>query len=114
MTSSFLEKENLILSPSHEGSAPQKMIVSWHDFEQAVVALALNIYNSGLQFDHIVCIARGGMFLGDILSRLFQVPLAVISASSYREEGGNSPRKPRHFRFNSNGNEPARFACAAG
>lgn len=88
MTSSFLEKENLILSPSHEGSAPQKMIVSWHDFEQAVVALALNIYNSGLQFDHIVCIARGGMFLGDILSRLFQVPLAVISASSYREEGG--------------------------
>jgi hypoxanthine phosphoribosyltransferase len=71
-------------------SEPQKLILSWEDFETLNRALAKKIYESGWDFDQIVCIARGGMFIGDPLSRIFQKPLAVISASSYRGEGATT------------------------
>jgi len=35
-----------------------------------------------------VCLARGGLRAGDVLSRGFQRPLGVLSTSSYREVGG--------------------------
>ena len=41
---------------------------------------------SGWKFDQVLCLARGGLRPGDILSRIFDVPLAILSASSYREE----------------------------
>ena len=43
---------------------------------------------SGWQFDTILCLARGGMRPGDILSRIFDKPLAIMSTSSYRAEAG--------------------------
>ena len=50
--------------------------------------LAVKIYASGWQFDQIICLARGGMRPGDALSRIFAKPLAVMSTSSYRGDGG--------------------------
>ena len=35
-----------------------------------------------------VCIARGGMRVGDVLSRIFKLPLAIISTHSYEGEAG--------------------------
>jgi hypoxanthine phosphoribosyltransferase len=46
------------------------------------------VYQSGWEFDTILCLARGGMRPGDILSRIFNVPLAIMSTSSYRAEAG--------------------------
>lgn len=62
--------------------------VSWEDYHQSIEQLAIKIHASGWKCDQILCLARGGLRIGDVLSRLFQVPLAIISVSSYRDEGG--------------------------
>jgi hypoxanthine phosphoribosyltransferase len=62
--------------------------VSWDDYHRAIEALALKVFQSGWEFDHVLCLARGGLRPGDIFSRIFDVPLAILSASSYREEHG--------------------------
>jgi hypoxanthine phosphoribosyltransferase len=50
--------------------------------------LALKVAHSGWEFDQILCLARGGMRPGDVLSRVFDKPLAIMSTSSYRAEAG--------------------------
>jgi hypoxanthine phosphoribosyltransferase len=62
--------------------------VSWEEYHRAIELLALEIHASGWQFDQILCLARGGLRIGDVFSRLFNCPLAILSVSSYREEGG--------------------------
>lgn len=66
----------------------QELWVSWDDYHQLIEQLALIVHRSGWQFDQILCLARGGLRVGDVLSRLFDRPLAILSASSYREERG--------------------------
>ena len=46
------------------------------------------VHASGWKFDQILCLARGGLRPGDVLSRIFDVPLAILSTSSYRAGGG--------------------------
>jgi hypoxanthine phosphoribosyltransferase len=41
-----------------------------------------------LGIDTILCLARGGLRPGDILSRVFDKPLAIMSTSSYRSDAG--------------------------
>ncbi|HZW13571.1 MAG TPA: phosphoribosyltransferase [Noviherbaspirillum sp.] len=62
--------------------------VSWDDYNRAVLELARMIYESGWEFDQVLCLARGGLRPGDVFSRVFDVPLAILSTSSYREEAG--------------------------
>jgi len=62
--------------------------VSWDAYHRAIEKLAAIVAGSGWQFDEIVCIARGGLRVGDILSRIFKSPLAIISTSSYTGEAG--------------------------
>jgi hypoxanthine phosphoribosyltransferase len=64
--------------------------ISWDEYHHAIEALALLVHESGWQFDQILCLARGGLRPGDVFSRIFDVPLAILSASSYREEGGKA------------------------
>ena len=69
-------------------STDKDLWVSWDDYHRAIEALALMVHESGWRFDHVLCLARGGMRPGDIFSRIFDVPLAILSTSSYREEEG--------------------------
>jgi len=62
--------------------------VSWDEYHRAIELLALKIHESGLQFDHVLCLARGGLRLGDVFSRLFKLPLSILSVSSYRGTAG--------------------------
>lgn len=62
--------------------------VSWPDYHRLIERLALNVYQSGWRFDSIVCLARGGVRVGDVLSRIFDVPLGILATSSYREAAG--------------------------
>ncbi|HJW56849.1 MAG TPA: phosphoribosyltransferase family protein [Burkholderiaceae bacterium] len=62
--------------------------VSQDDYDRSVVGLAQILYESKWKFDQILCLARGGLRPGDIFSRIFDVPLAILSTSSYREESG--------------------------
>ena len=43
---------------------------------------------SGWEFDSLLCLARGGMRPGDIFSRVYSKPLAIMTTSSYREAAG--------------------------
>lgn len=62
--------------------------VSWGDYHHAIERLALMVHESGWKFDQVLCLARGGLRPGDILSRIFDLPLAILSTSSYREDAG--------------------------
>lgn len=63
------------------------LYVSWSDYHQKIEQLAAKIYQSGWQFNQIVCLARGGLQVGDILSRIYKQPLAILATSSYVGSG---------------------------
>ncbi|MGB6105379.1 MAG: phosphoribosyltransferase [Pusillimonas sp.] len=62
--------------------------VSWDDYHRLIERLALSVHESGWQFDKIVCLARGGVRVGDVLSRIYDLPLGILATSSYREAAG--------------------------
>lgn len=62
--------------------------VGWDDYHRLIDRLALRIHESGWHFDSILCLARGGLRVGDQLSRIFEKPLGILSTSSYREAAG--------------------------
>ncbi len=64
------------------------LYTSWDEYHQLIERLALLVHDSGWQFDQILCLARGGMRPGDVLSRIFDKPLAIMATSSYRAEAG--------------------------
>ena len=61
--------------------------ISWSDYHQKIEQLAVQIYQSGWEFNQIVCLARGGLRVGDILSRIYNQPLAILATSSYSGAG---------------------------
>ena len=66
----------------------KRLYVSWDEYHNITERLALKVHNSGWQFDQILCLARGGLRPGDVLSRVFDKPLGIMATSSYRAEGG--------------------------
>jgi len=62
--------------------------VSWDEYNKLTERLALIVHESGYEFNQIICIARGGLRVGDVLSRIFELPLAILSTHSYAAEGG--------------------------
>lgn len=68
-------------------SAPE-LRVDWEEYYRLIEALALKIHQSGYAFDSLLCLARGGLRVGDVISRIFARPLAVLTVSSYREAAG--------------------------
>ena len=64
------------------------LYVSYDEYHDLIEKLAIKVHQSGWRFDTILCLARGGMRPGDVLSRIFDVPLAIMSTSSYRSDGG--------------------------
>lgn len=65
-----------------------KLRVGWDEYHRLIESLAIQIHRSGWEFDAMVCLARGGLRVGDVLSRLFRKPLGVLFTSSYREDAG--------------------------
>jgi uncharacterized protein len=61
--------------------------ISWDEYHESIESLADRIFQSQWEFNQIVCLARGGLRVGDILSRIFDRPLAILAASSYRGDG---------------------------
>lgn len=62
--------------------------VTWDEYHKLTEKLARQIHESGWQFNQLICIARGGLRVGDVLSRIFDLPLAILSTSSYNEKAG--------------------------
>jgi hypoxanthine phosphoribosyltransferase len=65
-----------------------KLDVSWEQYNTLVERLALNVYEAGYAFNQLICIARGGLRVGDVLSRIYELPLAILSTHSYSASGG--------------------------
>jgi uncharacterized protein len=70
------------------GNRMPSLHVSWDQYHRLVERLALSVHESGYAFDQIICIARGGLRVGDVLSRIYEKPLAILSTHSYAAEGG--------------------------
>jgi len=62
--------------------------VTWDQYHKLTEKLARQVHESGWQFNQLICIARGGLRVGDVLSRIFDLPLAILSTSSYTEKAG--------------------------
>lgn len=59
----------------------------WAEYHRLIERLALQVHESGWQFDAVIALARGGLRVGDVLSRIFVKPLGVLTTSSYRTTG---------------------------
>lgn len=68
----------------------QDVRVDWDTYHRLIERLIVLVYQSGLQFDQILCLARGGLRVGDVFSRVFGLPLAILVTSSYRENQGHT------------------------
>ena len=51
--------------------------VTWDQYHRLIESLARQVHQSNWQFNQIICIARGGLRVGDILSRIFDLPLTA-------------------------------------
>ncbi|MEN9316378.1 MAG: hypothetical protein RIS35_2771 [Pseudomonadota bacterium] len=74
--------------PEGAASVPEDLVVDWSTYHRLIESLAVQVQASGWEFDAIVCLARGGLRIGDVFSRLFRRPLGVLFTSSYREAAG--------------------------
>jgi uncharacterized protein len=73
--------------PDQDASV-RELRVDWEQYYRLIERLALQIYQSGYEFESLLGLARGGLRVGDVLSRVFERPLAVLTVSSYREAAG--------------------------
>ena len=68
------------------------LYVSWEEYTEYIEKLAVKVHEDEYQFNQIVCIAKGGLRIGDVLSRLFNIPLAILSVESYKGDGFKNQR----------------------
>ena len=61
----------------------EKLIIDWDTYNEAIDRLAVQINDSGFKPSFIICIARGGLRVGDILSRIFNVKCGYLGVESY-------------------------------
>ena len=66
--------------------------ISWEEYHKKTEQLASKVHNDGWEFNQVVCIAKGGMRVGDIIARIFDLPLAILSVESYRGDGIKNKR----------------------
>ena len=79
-----------LTAPSTAESTDTDLYVSWSDYYQLIEDLATKVHQSQWEFNQIICLARGGLRVGDVLARIFDLPLAIMSTSSYRANQGRS------------------------
>lgn len=73
------------------------LFVSWSDYHQTIEKLAAQIYESNWRFDQVLAVGRGGLRIGDTVSRLFKVPMAVVQARSVSGSELSDVRLSRHI-----------------
>ena len=64
------------------------LYVDWDQYHRSIEELCLLVHESDWRFDSLLCLARGGLRVGDVISRIYDVPLAILAASSYRAAAG--------------------------
>ena len=72
------------------------LYVTWSEYHHKIEKLAVKIHKSNWQFNQIVCLAKGGLRVGDILCRLYNKPLAILATASY---GGTNNQERGMIKF---------------
>lgn len=67
-------------------TSAKDLYVTWEEYCKLGEKLAQDIHKSAWEFDQILFIPRGGMIIGDMMTRMFNKPYAVLVASSYQED----------------------------
>ena len=67
----------------------KKLIIDWDTYNKSIDNLAIQISDSGYNPSFIICIARGGLRVGDILSRIFKVKCGYLGVESYSAKKNN-------------------------
>jgi len=57
--------------------------MGWNEYEKLSLKLEKQIRKSRFKPDFVVCISRGGLVVGRLLSGYLKSPLAVVTAKSY-------------------------------
>jgi hypoxanthine phosphoribosyltransferase len=71
-----------------ENPIEKDLWVDWNAYYATIESLVAQVAASGWEFDCLLCLARGGLRIGDVFSRVFEKPLAILAASSYRDNAG--------------------------
>ena len=66
------------------------LYVSDAEYVALIEKLAGMVRDSAWEFDFVLCLARGGLRVGDVLSRILNKPLAILATSSYRGYAGTT------------------------
>lgn len=69
------------------------LYISWTEYHKYIETLIVHIHQSQWEFDQIVCLAKGGLRIGDILCRLYKKPLAILYVSSYLDKNNETRGK---------------------
>ncbi len=64
-----------------------KLIIDWKEYNHIVEKLALQIFRSQYKPDLLIGIARGGLPIIDVLSRIFKIKCAYLAVESYSGAG---------------------------
>ena len=75
------------------------LYISWDEYNKKIEQLALQVYKDGWKFNQAICIAKGGLRIGDVFSRLFDVPLAILSVESYHGDSEDIKNQQGQFTF---------------
>ena len=73
--------------------------ITWNDYHKKIEQLAKKVHDDNLKFNQIICIAKGGLRVGDVFSRLFNVPLAILSVESYHGDSDDIKNQQGQFTF---------------
>ena len=66
---------------------PEKLIVSWEDYNNTVEKLAIQIHESGYKPSILIGIMRGAAPMIDLFSRVFKLKCAYLAVESYSGKG---------------------------
>ena len=75
----------------------KKLIIDWDTYNKSIDKLAVQINDSGYNPSFIICIARGGLRVGDILSRIFNVKCGYLGVESYSAKKENQIAQNLHL-----------------
>jgi hypoxanthine phosphoribosyltransferase len=79
-----------------------ELVISWEEYHRTIEELAQKIKASDWEFNQILCLAKGGLRVGDILARIFDQPLAILNVSSYQGVGNREQGKIRFAEYLTN------------
>jgi len=66
-----------------ESQGKEKRIIGLREYYELMDLLVEKILNSQISFHYVVAVARGGLGIGERLSRRLNIPMAIVAAENW-------------------------------